>query len=374
MKKYKVEKIIIYSLILISFTLILSGCSLEDESDMPNENALTTCGDGECQRLEKIRDNCPEDCNTITTNTPVTQEEINIETDNQNKNIPGEYEFTIELDGLQRQFIVYIPKKQYMDKAKPVVFNFHGGFGNGEQQCETSKMYNVSDKYGFIVVCPDGTPSNGGRSISKKLLYWNDGQLNTPSQINEVNDVHFVEAMIDYLDSNFNINTNKIYSTGLSNGAIFSFRLACELSDKITAIAPVAGSICNMSETCNPSRSVPVIMFNGEEDTNVPYEGGLGSGFADYVFPPVSTSINFWINKNNLSSVVRDTGKIGKSAKYEIYGNNDQAQVILWTLEDGGHNWPGGNSILGGMLLGNINEDIFASEEMWKFFDKYELE
>lgn len=367
MKTNTIKKSLI--LLFIMTSLVIMGCERQEFSrptngNLNNLNELPErCGDDTCQTLEEKMNSCPKDC----------KEEQPIQPEPSLVNIPGEYRFNLEQGILTRTFFVYIPEKNYKNNARPVIFNLHGGFGNGEQQCDMSNMMKVADKYGFIVVCPDGTNDPNGGPLSKNILYWNDGQIGTPAELNNVDDVGFIEAIIEYLDSEFNINKKKIYSTGISNGAILSFKLACEIPDKITAIAPVAGSMCNLTKECNPSRSVPVMMFNGKEDTNIPYEGGLGSGFAKYTFPPVLDSVNFWVRINKLSVEPSDTGKIG-NATYTIYGKKNEAQIILWTLEDGAHTWPSGNPVLGERLLGNVNEDIDASEEMWKFFEKYTLE
>ena len=285
---------------------------------------------------------------------------------------PGTYDYSFEHGGLTRTFQVYVPSS-YDKSPTPLLFNLHGGFGNGKQQCEMSGMYRVSDEKGFILVCPDGTPGDDG-IIKSKFLYWNDGVItNSPAYQNNVDDVGFVEEMLDHIGERFNVDNSRVYSTGLSNGAILSYRLACELSDRITAVGPVAGTMGKPPMQCNPPRQVPIINFQGIEDTNIPYYGGMGSGFAEYEFPSVQDSIGMWISINGLSLTPTDTGRVGQYAKYEAYGNEGQAQVVLWTLEDGAHTWPGGEAILGGRT-GNVNQDISASEVMWEFFDKYEIQ
>jgi polyhydroxybutyrate depolymerase len=279
----------------------------------------------------------------------------------------GKYNFTIKHNDLVRYYVLYVPKT-YNNKSKiPLIINLHGGFGNGKQQCKMSGFYKLADENDFIVACPDGT----GMISPRKFNFWNDGYLDSPAKKKNIDDVGFILKMIKDIEAKFNIDKNKIYSTGISNGAIMSYKLACKYPDKIAAIAPVAGSMTNLFSECNSCEPVPIIIFHGIEDTHIPYYGGKGKeAVSDYNHPSIQKTLSFWLSKNNLSSKPTKTGYIGK-AKFEQYGSdNNPGQIILWTLEDGGHNWPGSNPTSKGKL-GNINQDISASEKIWEFFKNH---
>jgi polyhydroxybutyrate depolymerase len=280
---------------------------------------------------------------------------------------PGEYNLSLEFGGRVRTFYVYAPSSYDKKTKLPLVMNLHGGFGNGPQQCEATFMKETAENNDFIVACPTGTSKLG------IVNYWNDGYLDSYAVNNNVDDVGFIEVMINDLSEKFYINEKKVYSTGISNGGIMSYRFACEISNKITAIAPVAGSMMEYFDTCNPTRKVPVIIFHGLDDTHIPYNGGIGEdAVAQYSHPSVQQALDFWIEKNGVSSTPIETGRIG-NALYEIYGTSDSGgQIVLWTLEGGGHTWPGGDSMLD--TLGTVNQDIDASQEMWDFFKQFSIE
>ena len=336
-------------ILLCLLIIFIGGC----QRNIQNSKS-SSCGDNVCQLLEKRQGTCPSDCKQTTQ--PADQESSDTQSIG-----AGEYTFSLNYDNLKREYLVYVPSSYNSSKPTALIINLHGATGNGAQQCRDSKMKESSEKNGFIVVCPTGS----GKTV---LKFWNDGYAVN----NGIDDEGFLMKMVEDLKSKFNINKKMIYSTGLSNGGIMSYKLACDKSEIIAAIAPVEGSMSGLIPNCNPSRKVPAIIFHGLEDKNVPYEGGSGEGLSGYEHPSVQDALNFWISNNGLSDNLTDSGRIGQ-ARYEQYGEDSQPQVVLWTLEDGGHTWPGGSPLLGDRL-GNVNMEISANEEMWKFFQKHTLE
>lgn len=150
---------------------------------------------------------------------------------------PGDYEFSLTSDGLERKYLVHVPSSYDAIKSTPIVFNIHGGGGTGEAQRTTSNMDANSDKHGYIVAYPDGT---GIMLVGKELFNWN-GKLGGKSEeiISQNDDVKFFLKMIEDLKKKFNIDEKRVYATGISNGGQMSHRLGCDLADKIAAIAPV---------------------------------------------------------------------------------------------------------------------------------------
>jgi polyhydroxybutyrate depolymerase len=288
------------------------------------------------------------------------------------KNIPAEDRSalsSITVDGRKRTYILHLPASYSKGQFLPVVFVLHGGFGNAKNAQKMSGMNLVADKEGFIAVYP-----NGSGNTPNKMLTWNDGFLNSYARKKNIDDVKFIRLLIEKLKKDYNVDEKKLYFTGISNGGIMCYRLACEAPEYVSAIAPVSSSMVGYLDDCKHAQSVPVIIFHGKDDKNIPYMGGTGEkGFAKYDYPSVQQAVDFWITRNGLSRIPIDEGRIG-SATYKCYGSKSQKQVILWTLEDGGHTWPGGNRDLPESVTGKVNTDISASYEMWKFFKDHHKE
>jgi len=141
-------------------------------------------------------------------------------------------------DGVQRSYILYVPTSYNSAEPVSVVLVFHGGGGNAEGAVRMTGFNSLADEKGFIVVYPNGT----GRLSDDKLLTWNGGTCCGWAQEQNVDDVGFVRAIVADLQSMASIDMKRIYATGISNGGIMSYRLACEASDLIAAIGPVAGT------------------------------------------------------------------------------------------------------------------------------------
>lgn len=247
----------------------------------------------------------------------------------------------INVNGAVRDYIVYVPESYTGNTAYPLLFAFHGFGGDMESSYANSKFHLLSESEDFIVVHPNGTSGN-----------WN---AVTPN--NNV-DVDFVENLIAKLEQNYNIDSSRIYSAGMSNGGFFSFLLACRLSDKIAAIGSVTGLMFQRVLTsCSPSRAVPVIQIHGTEDSIVDYDG-------------VDTVIQRWIDYNNTdtTAIVENIPNIdltdGSTVERFIYANGDNGtEVQHLKITDGNHHWPG--------YEGNM--DINASEEVWKFLRRFNI-
>jgi polyhydroxybutyrate depolymerase len=253
---------------------------------------------------------------------------------------------SVVVGGLTRTFNVHVPAS-YDGSPIPVVLNFHGLGSNGFEQEILSEMTPLSDAENFIVVYPDGT----GES-------WNAGECCAPASSNDVDDVAFVNAILDGLSADFCVDQKRVYATGMSNGGFFSHRLGCELAERIAAIAPVAGGVVLLA--CNPTRPVPVMHFHGTADTIVPF-----SGLAAFGLPPIPDMIAEWAARDNCQGAAVQTFLNGDS-HCETFENCDAgAEVTLCTVEGGGHNWPGGFPV---PQLGFTTQDLDASAAMWDFF------
>jgi polyhydroxybutyrate depolymerase len=241
----------------------------------------------------------------------------------------------------------------------------------------THKGFNkLADKDGFIMVYPDGIELN-----------WNDGRMdeeaNDRAHRENIDDVGFISALIDSMIKDYNINPKRVYITGISNGAIMSYRLACELSHKITAIAPVDGSIPYLLfPECSPSRHVSVLAINNVNDPLVPFEGGDIYGQFHRIklgkVLSVNESIGFWVKQNMCSNTPvvteepdRDPRDGTRVTSKQYINVIDRTEVILYAVDGGGHTWPGGFQYLPAWIIGKTSKDIDANEVIWSFFKRH---
>jgi polyhydroxybutyrate depolymerase len=281
-------------------------------------------------------------------------------------------------DSLKRTFNIHIPSSFDKSVQLPLVIALHGRGANGVSMVIlTHKGFNkMADKDGFIMVYPDGIELN-----------WNDGRMdeeaNDRAHRENIDDVGFISALIDSMIKDYNINPKRVYVTGISNGAIMSYRLACELSDKITAIAPVDGNIpILLFPECSPSRPVSVLAINNTDDPLVPFQGGEIYGKLHRIklgkVLSVDESIGFWVNRNrcSITPVVdeepdRDPKDGTRVTRVQYINDFDGTEVILYAVDGGGHTWPGGVQYLPARVIGKTCRDFDANEVIWSFFKKH---
>lgn len=268
--------------------------------------------------------------------------------------LTGDLAWKLDSGGLERTLHVHVPKGYDRAKPAPVVLNFHGLGSNARQQAIVSGMNDKSEKETFIAVHPEGT----GASQS-----WNAGACCGTAASSAVDDIAFVGKMIDELESRLCVDSRRVFATGMSNGGFVSHRLACELSGRIAAVAPVAGVLA--IPTCNPTRPMSVFQFHGTLDGLVPYAGNPSMGF-----PSVMQTLASWAGRNGCSVTPRETSKRGEVTCVTFDGCKDGAEVNLCTAEGGGHTWPGGLPV---PALGRTTSDIVATDAMWDFFVKHPL-
>jgi polyhydroxybutyrate depolymerase len=285
---------------------------------------------------------------------------------------PGDYHRTIEVGGIKRHYLVHTPPTYDRTKATLVVLNFHGGGGNIKTQRNFSQMDITADRAGFIAVYPQGTGPQR-RLRLRKGFTWNAGTCCGWAQEHNIDDVGFVSALLDEVERLFNVDPKRVYATGYSNGAIMCYRLACELSDRIAAIAPVSGTMA-MTE-CRPSRPVSIIHFHGTQDKFLPFAGGRGpQSMPGQYFKSVDESLSFWLNFLRIKSKSLKKRRKGDAIDIDYGTGRDGAEVVLWKIEGGGHTWPGGRfGFLGKRVLGKMNTDISATDLMWAFFQRHPM-
>jgi len=284
----------------------------------------------------------------------------------------------IIIDNLKRKYILHIPSPGF-NHPLPVVFVLHGGGGNGEKMIKLTYggFDKLADKKGFIVVYPDGFEKN-----------WNDGRSKSEASSetfkNNTDDAGFISALIDELIKKYNADAKRVFVTGISNGAMMSYRLGCELSGKIAAIAPVAGNIpLNYVKQCSQSNPVSVLAINGDADPLMPYNGGEVTGpFGKRKFGMVLSvheSVMFWVKNNGCSPdpiitdvTDKDPNDGARVQKQQFTNGRNNSEVILYTIRNGGHTWPGGYQYLGEWIVGRTCRDLNATEVIWEFFERQE--
>lgn len=297
---------------------------------------------------------------------------------------PGDHEFAISHDSLERTYRVHVPPDYDKNISTPLVINLHGGYGNAEAAEKMTGMNQISDEEDFIVAYPNAVRGPYDEKSKMHYRHWNAGARADSFKSHDVDDVRFISRMIDKLKEDFNINSDRIYATGMSNGATMVYRLACQLSDKIAAFAPVAGN--QLDIVCRPSRPVPIIHFHGLADNFATFDGKV---FGDQR-ESIPELISGWAARNGCSGapVMNDPAQ-GVTCK--TYGTcAENAEVVLCAIEEAGHAWPGRGVYMGarvceaspdGILCGKLKEtygkqryDFSANEVMWQFFQRHPLE
>lgn len=268
---------------------------------------------------------------------------------------------TIQSGGLTREYRLYKPNIYTGATPVPLIINMHGYTSNNFEQEFYGDFRAISDTANFLIVHPNGTLDGQGNR------FWN-----TFGSGEAVNDVAFISNLIDTLAASYNIDPQRIYATGMSNGGFMSYTLACELNGRIAAIASVTGSMITPKlNACTLQHPVPVMEIHGTADNTVPYNGSALSAFV-----PIPTLVNTWVALNhcNPTPVFSDVPNIntgdGCTAEHYVYSGGDAgATVEHYKIIGGGHTWPGSP-----FVIGVTNQDFRASQEIWRFFSPYRLD
>ena len=260
----------------------------------------------------------------------------------------------------ERSYLLYVPASYDPATPTPLVLSIHGFASWPANQMEVSQWNELADEHGFIVAYPSGT------GFPKR---WN-----TSGAAGEggADDVAFLLDLIDALSQQFSIDPQRVYVNGLSNGGGMSNTLACLQPERIAAIGGVAGAYTEPAGGCNPTRPVPVIAFHGTDDRIVPYAGGAAGGPQNFVFPAVPDWAAAWAARNGCDATSEALPAQGEVSGVRYTNCTDGAEVVFYTVDGGGHNWPGGGP-LPEAIVGHMTEDIDASAAMWEFFQQHPL-
>jgi polyhydroxybutyrate depolymerase len=260
---------------------------------------------------------------------------------------------TITSGGLERDYLLWVPAGYEPDKATPLVFNFHGWGGNAFGHYTSTQMDVPASEFNFILVTPNGFEKS-----------WNGAGCCGSAHLLGIDDVGFTSDMIDSISEEYCIDQDRIHATGVSNGGHMSWRLACDLSERISAIAPVASTLAG-PDPCLPSRPVSVIGFHGTDDAYNPYSGG-GPFWEDFGVGGGLRSALAWA-----SGMCTDTTEVvyaeGEVTCFAYTDCGEHGRVEFCTVDGGGHTWPGADP----SPWGHTTQDIDASREIAKFFMRW---
>ncbi|NOR67698.1 MAG: hypothetical protein GQ528_10130, partial [Woeseiaceae bacterium] len=255
---------------------------------------------------------------------------------------------SFDFDGRLRNYMVYLPSNYTGSMDFPLVIHLHSGDWTAQQDMDYIKLNQVADTFGFIVVYPS--------AINKR---WNSDSV--PGS--NINDVGFIDALIDTLNNRYSIDLERIYACGYSRGGFLAYTLAFQLSHRIAAIASVGGSISSfIAESYNPVRPMPVLHIHGTSDTWVSINGGSTFLSADQALS-IWTSFNDCVQADTIILPDLDPTDGCTVEKISYTNCSDNSDVVYYRVINGGHSWPGAGPA--GYPVGNTNQDINAGVEIW---------
>ena len=266
---------------------------------------------------------------------------------------------TLRMNGVERSYLLYLPASYRHGHPAPLVLAFHAGGTRSQAMPIHTGLSRLADREGFVVAYPDGL----GRR-------WNDGRGYAATH----DDVGFVRALVDTLERELSVDPRRVYATGISNGAMFTYRLACDLPGVLAAVAPVAGAMpTDLAPACARTTPVSVLAFQGTADPLLPY-AGRGASRRGRVLS-ATRSVAFWATVAGCAPTPATTDEPdrvtdGTRARHIVFeGCRDGHAVELYTIEGGGHTWPGGPPA--GASVGRVSREVDATELIWAFFAQH---
>lgn len=262
--------------------------------------------------------------------------------------------------GERREYLLYVPKRYDRARPTPLVISMHGAGLWGAAQRDISQWNEVAESDGLIVVYPSGVKGRGPR------IWRADGGTDLTQ------DVTFISQLIDSLSATYNIDATRIYADGLSNGGGMAFVLSCTLSDRIAAVGLVASAQLLPWESCTDGRAVPMIAFHGTADNAAPYNGGR-SWVAPNPFANIRTWTANWARRNRCGAIPVESVIAVDVTLRAFTDCAHDADVVLYTVQGGGHTWPGGGP-LPAWFVGRTSDGVDATRVMWAFFREHPLQ
>lgn len=291
---------------------------------------------------------------------------------------PGSHTLAIVVNGLERTYIVHVPATYKAQTPSPLVIMLHGGGGTARAASWETEWAVKAEEEGFLVVFPNAMARDPAQpsSFAGNPQLWNDGSSRFYPGQKAPDDVGFIAAMLDDLSARFALDERRVFVTGFSNGASMSFRIGAELSDRIAAIAPVAGALWFNPPTFK--HPVSMCYITGTADPLNLIEGGapkLATGASDRVRakpkPPVRNSILKWAKALGCPAATASTSN-ANGVRTETYSPCPGSAEVVYIAVDGlGHTWAGGRSLLPEIMVGKTSDKIRATDVIWAFFQKH---
>lgn len=265
-------------------------------------------------------------------------------------------------DGRVRTYRLYVPASAAGTDRLPLLVALHGGLGWGAQFEANSGFDGLAESNRFIVVYPDGTNARPGDTT---LLTWNGGLCCRPASDAGVDDISFLRLLIDQLLGSEPVDPQRVFATGHSNGAILAYRMACEMSDRIAAIAVQSGVI---GVPCQPARPVSVFHLHGLADSNIPIDGGRGSGPSGVMFPsPREAASSFAALDDCPASPIDQADPTNGDVRSRVWSNcSAGTEVRFVTVAGASHAWMG-HPTTARSLVGEPYGSFDASRAIWSF-------
>ena len=332
--------------VVVSLGVLLAGCGgSSGQSAQPTQAVGATSNTGSSNTASNSTTTSNNSCTAFSGSNSFGQRIINTES------------CTLDHAGIEREYFIHVPEADADSTPLPLVLSFHGYTSTAETNLGYTGLQPFAESEKFIAVYPQGTVL-----ASTGETHWNSRSSAIPSA---ADDIGFVETLLDELEETQNIDTDRIYAIGMSNGGMMSYLLACRLSQRIAAITSVTGTMTVDSGTCTGSRPVPVMQIHGIEDAVVPFDGSDS-------FPSIPATIEFWAQSNGCVGAAQETaiaditgdGYGGRRTRHLDCAQGTEVQLI--TLDAVGHDWPIN-------VQGYRRHDVHAAEEIWNFLKRFSL-
>lgn len=264
---------------------------------------------------------------------------------------------SLDSGGEMRSYKLFIPANA-MQGPLPLMIVMHGGLGNADETERTTGMNRIASANGFMVAYPNGT----GARLMKNRRTWNAGKCCGPAAARNIDDVGFIHSMLADIARHHPLDRSRVYATGISNGAMMAYRLACEMPREIAAIVPVSGTLALNS--CPGAQDIPVLHIHGSADSNVPYQGGMGeNAIAGVAHRSVPETLQILAQAHGCKAGHNERAMPDGSA-LTSWNCPQNAPVQLRLIPGGEHVWPGGDSRRNRKLFGG---NFSASQAAWDF-------
>lgn len=259
----------------------------------------------------------------------------------------------IQYKDIKRKYIVYAPKNYNSEKSYPVIFNFHGGGMTAAEQMLYTQMNHTADKHNFIVVYPQGIKED-----------WNVGF--GMSYKNGTDDIGFTDALLNQIQKDYSVDSKKVFATGLSRGGFFVHRIAAELPHRFAGVASIGAPLPDSVAIHNPiKKDISVLMVHGKADEIVVYEGKKGGYYS------AQNTFDYWKDSDAVVKILKKIDKVkSDNTSIEVLEANSKTKsVMLISIENGGHTWPGADDFNIALPIGITSHEININEYMWAFFN-----